>query len=494
MITFLIGFASHWAGTRVPCKFKAWADGNQLSATDDTGPVYQVPDGTVEVKLTATPQAPLYWETTVFLSIGAAGVTAKAGSTAFVKLSTTPSAQGFQNTTAIVLLSRFKDVTADGAGRNTLALLSHPPSTRHVLNGGGWVDMPVDLVKDHKDLWGTWPPPDWGLHAVPDAHVLDPATPVKSGALNFVKVPSLTIDVDSVVLRLAGVDAPQLFAVTWPKAIAPKANAAPTPFLIFIRQANKGNGYDEIGLFVGGELDRQPYPNNFDYADTLFEQLHYAGSPLFWPYTKGVPYQVARAGANVVTVIPSNSFEKDFGVMDDTEQTGKILEELQAFMFLRAGVQVPPASVGKTAIASFSSGNFFLGRWLANPTNRAGSFLSNVVTAVYFLDPMLNPGKTDVNTFIASALTWAGTADKRIRLYMRHPSDAHKKLVGKTPGAPDIVNSPDKRRTAAVISDDNWVAAFKKATGGSLKKDWSYSHHIICATMLTHALAQGDLS
>jgi hypothetical protein len=489
MITFLIGFASHWAGARVPCRFKAWADGKQLSAKDDTGPVYRVPDGTVEVKLTATPQAPLYWETTVFLSIGAAGVTAKPGSAAFVKLATIPSWPGFQNTTAIVRLSRFKDVTAD-----TLALLSHPPSKRHILTRKGWVDTPVDEVTDHQNFWGTWPPADWGLHNVHDAHFLDATTPVKSGALNFAQDTSLKIDVDSVVLRLAGVDAPQLFAVTWPKTIAPKANATPTPFLIFIRQANAGNGYDEIGLYVGGELDRQPYPSNFDYADTLFEQLHYKSSPLFSPGMKGVPYQVAKAGANVVTVIPSNSFEKDFGVMDDTEQTGKILEELQAFMFLRAGVQDPPASVGKTAFASFSSGNFFLGRWLANPANRAGSFLSNVVTAVYFLDPILDPKHTDVNTFIKSALTWAGTADKRIRLYMRYPSDAHVKLLGKTPGAPYVQNSADKRRTAAVISDDTWVTTFKRVTGGSITKDWQYSHHIICATMLTHALAQGDLS
>ena len=60
---------------------------------------------------------------------------------------------------------------------------------------------------------------------MPDAHFLDPETPVKSGVLNFAKDASLRIDVDSVVLRLAGVDAPQLFAITWPKAIAPKANA-----------------------------------------------------------------------------------------------------------------------------------------------------------------------------------------------------------------------------------------------------------------------------
>src|SRR5262249_27095648 len=158
----------------------------------------------------------------------------------------------------------------------------------------------------------------------------------------------------------------------------------PTPFFVFLRQGNAGNGYDEGGQFVGGDL--QPYPDNFDYADTLFEQLHYARSPFLWPYTKGVPYQVASAGDDVVTVIPCNSFENDFGVFDDTDQIGLILEELQAFMFWKAGVQ-PPPSVGKTALASFSSANFFLGGWLANPKNRTGKFLSDVVTAIYFLDP-----------------------------------------------------------------------------------------------------------
>src|SRR5262249_46465456 len=145
----------------------------------------------------------------------------------------------------------------------------------------------------------------------------------------------------------------------WPKAITPQENATPTPFFVFIRQGNKGNRYDEDGLFVGGELG--PYPNNFDYADTgLFESLHYAQSqddparfgPLWFPGPKGVPYQVAKSGANVVTVIPCNSFEKEYGVLNQTEETGKILRELQVFMFWRAGVQNLPASIGATAIAA----------------------------------------------------------------------------------------------------------------------------------------------
>ncbi len=501
MTAFLIGMASNWAGARVACRFKAWADGVQLSAKDDTAPFYVIPDGTVEVKLTATPQASAstYWENTIVLAVTPTALTAKTGSTGFVKLGLWPAPPPiFFATTAIVILSRFKDATAD-----TLALLGQPPSTRHMLQGDSWVDVPVQEMADHQRTWGTWPPPDWGLDDLPGAHFLDPTTPVTSAnALNFAKA-SLQIDVDSVVLRLAGVDAPQLFAVTWPTSIALEANAAPTPFLVFIDQSLNGNHYDEAGLFVGGELAApdKAYPNNFDYADMLYQQLHYApfsNPDAFWnPGMKGVPYQVAQAGAKVVTVVPSNSFEKKFGVMNDTEQTGKILEELQAFMFLRAGVTDPPKSVGKTAMASFSSGNYYLGEWLADPANRNGNFLTNVVKAVYFLDPPLNPGKEDVDAFIASAQTWAGAGDKRIRLYMRDHSASHAKLLGKTPpGAPYVLNSPDGLRTAAEIPTKYWTAALAKVVG-PIDPKWDgfgFAHHMFAAAMLTHALSQTDFS
>jgi hypothetical protein len=496
--TLLIPWGSHWAASRVSCHFKAWADGVQLGTKDDTAAVFTVPPGTAEIKLTVTPVAAFYWETTVFLTISASGsVTAKAGSAPFVKLTAIADAivPNHQDVFVTVLLSRFKDVTSD-----VLDLLSHPPATRHILQEDGtWVDVAVDEAGDHQKRYGTWPPADWGLHPVPDAHFLDVTKPVKSGVLNFATDPTLNVDVDSVVLRFAG-DSPQLFAVTWPKAIAPKAGAGPTPFLIFIRQENKGNYYDQDGMFVGGELDKQPYPNNFDYADTLFEQLHYVKTPFIPPWLKGVPYQVAKAGVNAVTVIPMNPFLSggmEFGFMEQTDKTGAMLQELQAFMFLRAGVPDPPKSVGKTALASFSSGNFYLGRWLADPANRAGNFLSNIVTAVYFLDPILNPPNTDVNTFIASALTWAGSADKRIRLYMRYQSASHAKLLkGKSlPSSPYILNSSDNRRTAAVLADPDWARAYTKATGRTVGKwNWQWSHHLFAATMLTHALAQGDLS
>jgi hypothetical protein len=467
--------ASNWAGLAVACHFTGTADGTPLDAVDDTALVLTIPDGTREVQVTATPKAPSYWPTTVSLSFTTDGfLTADSNSSALVQLAAA-GGSGTQLAFANILVSRFSDVTAD-----ILELLNHPPTKR---NGA-----PVDEVKENTDTYGTWPPPDWDLHDAPDAHFLDVATPVTGKAMNFAKDPALTIDVDSVVLKLAGVNSPQLFAVAWPKSIAPQKDADPTPFLLFVRQGSAQNV--GAGYFKGGQLD--PYPNNFDYANTgLFQNLHYGQDPLLQAGSKGVPYQAAKAGAEIVTVIPCNSVGPEFGVLNDTEETGKILEELQAFMFWRAAVPVPPKSVGKTAIAAFSSGNYYLKNWLSSPANRQGNFLSNTVSAVYFLDP---PSDV-VDPCIAAALLWAGSADrdKRIRLYTRLPQSSHAKLLGSPPPAePYALNSADNRRSASVVTVSSWTRTFAKVFGSTPSLDWQYAHHVIAATMLTHALAQGD--
>lgn len=213
---------------------------------------------------------------------------------------------------------------------------------------------------------------------------------------------------------------------------------------------------------------------------------------------KGVPYQAAKAGANVVTVLPCNSFgapNEEFNDLNDPEETEKILQELQAFMFWRGRVDAPPNSIGKTAIAAFSSGTFFLNSWLKDDAKRKGHFLSSVVSALYFLDPMrsytLNGKYVPVlDEFIASALKWAAeSADKRIRLYMQFPWPSLKKLMDKPlPAAPYFVNSSDDRRTVSVVTNATWSKAF----GTSKPIKWNFVHHSIGATMLTHALAQKD--
>ena len=537
MIIFLGVVASNWAGTRVPCRFDAWADNNPLplqSGSVNTAPLYKVPDGTLEVKLTATPQPSTppspFWENTVFLTVGATGITVKSGSEGFVNLKTQQFAAvpGYEGAFANIVVSRFKDVTAD-----VLAQLGNPPATRHkyVLAGDvdpntgtkytqkGWVDEATTKEVANLPLaWKTWPPGDWDLDDLDAAHFIDPATPVTpSQTLNFVR-DQLAINAKSVVLELAGVDAPKLFGVAWPDGLPRVAGAKPTPFLLFIEQTLKGNLYDAFGQFVA---PLAAYPYNFDYAFLLYQQLHYAGiaqTPGVWtmpptPFAnssmKGVPYQVARAGANVVTVVPLVSFDKNYGVMDNTEETGRILEELQAFMFLSEKV-APPTSVGNTAIAAFSNATHVLYEWLASEPNRNGNFLKNTVKAVYFLDPPRDTRPQnvdyDVNTYIKAALKWAaGGADKRIRLYNRDHADVHGELLGNTPpSAPYVRNSADGLKTAAELPKPYWLAALGKvglklnATPDTPKHraevQFQFAHHMFAATILTHALSQNDLS
>jgi hypothetical protein len=500
---YLLPVASHWGGSWVACRFKALADGKPLATADDTQPLYEIPNGTSEVHVTMTPTSPLYWERTVILSVSTSGVISPKGdSSTFVRLRTVATSAS-RGTVVKIQVSRFKDVTA-----YVLGLLQIAPTTRHIKNEktGKFEDVPVpDEAAKHVANYGAWPPKDWNLHDAPNAHFLDVAA-LESGVLNFAKNASLKAvveKVESVVLQLNSRKAPQLFAVTWPKAIVRTADAAPTQFLLFIRQGDQGNHYDWKGLFVGGEL--KPYPFNFDYADSgLFESLHFAVSPLVQPGMKGVPYQVAKAGAKVVTVLPCNSFEEEFGVLAKTEETGKILLELQAFMFWKAGVSDPPQSIGKTALAAFSSGNDFLNAWLKNTANLRGDFLSKTVSAVYFLDPRPNL----VPDCVVSAQAWAnrpGNQDKRIRLYTHQsldPSDrarvlaAHKKLLGsEPPPAPYAVNSsPHNTRTISMVRYEDVTAAFIREFHGAPNPPigFSYTHHLIAATMLTHALAQKD--
>lgn len=507
MTDYLAVLASDWTGKGVPCQFTATVNGQPLAPKDPTAPIFQIPAPPTTVVITATPtnaspNVPVHWDKAVAVTVAAGGqVTAGAD----VKLGTTMSLGFVGNVTPVVIrLSRLQDVTT-----HVLGLLGQLPTWR-LVHGVRSDVVPADEIKAHTDGYGgQWPPLTWDLAAVPDAHFLDAhflGAQVTPGKLNFTKGALPGTSVDSVVLRLAGTDVPQLFAVTWPKtpALKPTATSGPTPFFLFIRQSNTGNFYPWEGQFVGGDLG--PYPDNCDYADEgLYANLHYAKTPLWDPYEKGVPYQMAMAGAPAVTVMPCNKTEarREYGVLAQTEQTARILEEIQAFMFWRAGVANPPATLGNTAIAAFSSGTYYLYNWLTDPTNLAGPFLSNVVKAVYWLDPVLetaatkraDPTRKDANDFIAATLDWAKTdPDKRIRLYMRREAAAHAKLIGKTGSSPYVLNSAHNKRTAAVITDGDWASVAAKYVGGKTRYrfDWRYSHHVICATMLTHALAQGD--
>ncbi len=499
------------------------ADDKALAAIDPAQH-YDIPAGTAEVEVTATPTVKnVYWPTTISLMVAGNGsMSPKAGFVAWVTV-TAATGDTLGVTQATINMTRFREVTP-----YPLGLLQTIPVPR-----GKNAPNEAEL----KGIYGTWPPADWAVNPVPKALYLDRAAPWNAGALdlNFVTDPSLKVNVENVVLELASTNPPRLYGVTWPTAIAPKDGADPPPILLFLRQTcGQDAGKDRKGVFTGGAVATQPYPDNFDYVERcLFESLHYGEAPAmkapplfkakdFYNYSlrpKGVPYQVARSGAGdkLVTVFPVAAVGKEYGVLSDMEKTGKILEELQAFMFWRAGVRTPPASLGPTIIAAFSSatgyrdnsGTYHLVEWLVAPRNRKSSFLKDTVKAIYFLDPPY------VDLCVTAALSWADWAgtDKRIRLYSRKPEPnpdkkeeerekeivlgAFRKLLGLKPGDPELPAQPyvlnSATRTVASLSLATWNRAFNNILGESVSLPWWDVHHFIAATVLTHALAQGDI-
>lgn len=500
--TILSALASDWTGAKVVCFFTATADGAALLALDDSygrskEPIYDLPDGTKTVTITVKPDptpSP-YWEIDppVEFSVASDGVvTVNPAWSGRVTLRSAMDAFGHRLYFANIRVSRFKDFT-----KEAFAILNDPARANEMLA-----------------LYGAWPPPDWNLYSVPDAVFLDVNTPVNkaAGVLNFATDASLfprtsppkKLDVDSVVLKLANVDAPQIFAVTWPKL---KAGDPATPLLLFFHEHLSQWG-----------LDTRRYPDDFDFVHLgLFSSLHYGrstGQPDFGP--RGVPYQAIKAGVSIATVIPCDNAAPvgSWGVFakGDTEHPAEmkntpveieaILKELQAFMFWRAGIQDPPKTLGKTAIAAFSSANSTLDFLLrAFSLDKTNNFFRNTVRAVYFLDPpeSFDDGGTPVvEDYMAAAKAWYELPDKRIRLYMHYRNDhVHKKLLG-TSAPPDPyfgeTSAPDLR-SMAVVARPTWVKTFKTVLGPlATTRDWRYAHWCIAASMLTHALSHGDLA
>jgi hypothetical protein len=369
-------------------------------------------------------------------------------------------------------VSRFKDVTKD-----VVKLLQTVPLPR-----GANAPPETELRTEY----GAWPPSNLDIGPVPGAQYLDATDPVKAGKLNLAPPATLKVEVDTVVLELAGVTAPRLFGVTWPKAIVRRPLAAPMRSLLFFRQTG---GQDAVhGVFTGGAMKTVPYPYNFDYVERcLFESMHYAATPLKqvggWTLRpKGVPYQIAKAGKDVVAVYPvAHANDKiAFGVLRDMKAAGEILEELQAFMFWQAHAD-PPATIGDTAMSFYSSMGYWVVGWLVDANNLRSTFLKDKVKAVYLLDP---PNHSEC---VKAALVWAKATggDKRIRLYSRFLSDAGHALMfkSKAPPRPYVVTSADRKLTAAVLPEASWELLL-----GTALEDWDV-HHFIPASVLTHAIA-----
>jgi hypothetical protein len=309
---------------------------------------------------------------------------------------------------------------------------------------------------------------------------------------------------ESLVLELKGVAAPQLFGVVWPDAVPRDKDAPPTQFFFYFRQTG---GQDRADVFAGGAV-KGPYPYNFDYAERcLFESEHYPPSPISerkgWMLRpKGVPYQVAKSPAKVVMVFPVADSDDSigYGELSNFDKMGRLLGELQAFMFWRAAIAAPPSSVGKTALSAFSSATYDLAAWL--DSNAASTFLRDTISAVYFLDP------PRVGDAVTAGLTWRRRMgkDKRVRVYSAKDVNketetlhvpAYRRLLGLKPtdalSPPFVRDAADNKITLAWFPKESWASTFQDL-GVKVGFTWAMwdAHHLIPATVLPHALTQGD--
>jgi hypothetical protein len=471
-------------GAAVACSSIVLADEQPVGA--DVLQLYSLPDGTTAITVVVTPKTPSFWPTTITATIGDDGEIVPDAASGVLVAVTTVGVSGARMSVLAVEVSRFMDVT-DVA----LALLDDVPTERiHVPPEPSMV-VPSTEREFYEGVYHGWPPKAWDTVPQTGVNYIDTDNPVVDNVLNFHVDDDLTVDNENVVLRLAGVDAPQLFSVSWPRSMTPTETSGPTPMLVYMRP---GVGQEvQYGNYQAANLP--PYPFNYDYVEfALFQFLSYAGDPVnHYHDPKGVPYQVAKSGKSVVTVIPCNRVGVEFGKLLDSKAAQVMLEAIQAFMFRRAGVSKLPESIGHVAIAAFSSGNNYLTQMLANPANRASTFLKEHVTDVFFFDPPVNA----VDACVAAALSWSGSNPARhIRLYSQGLHPGHAKLLGSAPpNGLFITQSVDGRNTAAVMSTDDWSRTLVAILGRPLHRPvlWGDVHQIIPSTMLTHAMAQFGL-
>jgi hypothetical protein len=365
----LVLAAQSWDGTAVACGFAVQADGVTLEVSSLVVDAVEVPGTASAIRVIATPKTGMFWEDEYRLVLTAGDLAPAVNHEAKVKISTA-TAVGVTIVRADLTVSRVRDVSAtarDQLTRNPATRLGKPDS--------------LGRIATH----GDFPPDDWTLPDRPATHFIDVSQPLTGKLVNTSVADAKGGDVECLVFEVAGVKVPRLIAVSWPRSLLRDDDSDPTPFLIYYHPSTGQNV--EHGFYVGGGLD--PYPWNFDFCYfVMFAYQWYALDPLTEsPFSKGIPFQIAAAGKDVVSVIPCNApVGNEFGTFADAAAIEAVLLEIQAAMFRRAGVASPPSALGRTAAGAFSSGNNFLAAMLGSTKNRAHHFLTDVLQEVYCFD------------------------------------------------------------------------------------------------------------
>jgi len=357
--------AKGWAGDGVRSTFTVTGDDQPIDVDEGVAvDTFQVPDGVKQLHIVATPRNTSFFPTEADFTVAADGTITSDDDRA-------GTASGLGNAVArlsvlVVRVWRLRDVSQQVAD-----LLA--PKNRAKVRAG----KPAEDLHMGEGPGSDWPPSSWTIFDRDDIRFIDPALPIQGKQVNTKAPRSVAFDGETVVLELAGVKAPQLLSVAWPRSLDRIAGASPTPFLVYFRPGCGQNV--PYGYYVNPELP--DYPFNHDYAYYgQYQYLFYQADPLtVTPNPKGIPHQIAEAGKNLVTVLPCNAAGREFGAFLDARTIREVLLEIQAFMFASVSVTSPPATLGRVAFGAFSSGNAFLAAVLASPANRADPLLADAL-------------------------------------------------------------------------------------------------------------------
>ncbi|MFF3842587.1 hypothetical protein [Streptomyces sp. NPDC001930] len=462
MHTLLLATIIDGAATE-SCDYDVAVDGGafQPASTATPGPAeFQVDDGASFLDIRATPHAPEFWPVQgrfKFQFPGSGDLIPIDAPDSFGP----PRSSGSPGAFLIVVdtyLSRLRDASAA-----CLASLAAVPPYR-------LTSVP-----------GSWPPAAWDTPSVSGIDCLDP-TPVAGGAL---QATSNTIDPagEDIVFERKGTAVPQLIAVNWPTTAAPYSAAPPTPFLVYFH-ANMSQNAETY--YLG------PYPFHFDYVFYgLWNYLNYRESPLTqWPYSLGLPYQVAMSGKPVVTVLPCSHVSKEIGSFRGAADMATTLRDIQGCMFRRAGVYDPPPDLGRVALAGFSGASAFLTAFLNDPANKADPFYAHQLREVYSFD-MPDNAVLGLATAITNWRASVTATDTRAAVYRQTDHVAlhsYYPLAERPASGPFVTTTGDGSRTLGLIGAGYWRAAAAARGYPTMGYTFEEVHHMFPSTLLADAL------
>lgn len=423
-----------------------------------------------------------------------------------------------------VFLSPLRDVTESKS-----LLLDNPPTGRE------------GLQRSPETIGITRGPSGKPLH-----YIHTPGETVD--ALTFEEAPDVTPDGENLIFEVCGNDeshpVPKLLSVHWPSSVPLQIAATqppnggwpiaePAPFLIHYHANTQQN---KPGYYSG------TYPDSFDYLHFIHFRDHNYGwrlsqepghegevvdaDPLVNPWWKGIPYQIARARAHTVLVIPclfeqhtnpgnpQNDYMWETGLFDSSgDFIIECLEEIHAQMLRKNGYYICQPRVGRVALSGHSAGNASVLQTLGRTRNHP--FGQSVLKEVYMLDPHMQSaavtgGYVDaLNNFMNNpGGTAADHGDRRVRLYTQVGNvDMSNKLqtfVGsKRPSFGGsgirIRDSVDGRKTGAILPATSWPAVADSQLVLDNNGDFvmgqgtdhnNHVHQVIAAMCLTDALTR----